>query len=379
MPWTTLTGRSLLCNRAWSVVHKFRCSGSLQSRYLAANAADDDKEQTAPWDNTWSEYEVGRRSKASPPKSRSISFEPAPKASIDRGVSINKRGQLKVISRVEAEKECHAALILSAASTHLTKDDFTRLVPEDDRMIEGGFEAAIPGRDPQSLERLPYWILLFKTPFLAASFQSRLRWYHQNAVENLPVNPLQAALTPHRGLTPPPGYIDPQSGEDIWKRLREYCLLQPAQDFCVTALLPEFPPSVKKAIQRHQIWTDSPGIRSWSVRIQVEDDHLGVDQISRFLKEDGKAQFRPWNVIHRPSPGICEHEEPIHGVSMAVSEEGGGGHEAEGVKNFIVKFRSEGEAMRFWRTWHRRPCPHLANDVSTPRHQAPLLRVEIIC
>ena len=221
--------------------------------------------------------------------------------------------------------------------------------------------------------------MLFQTPFHAASIQSRLRWYHQNAVKNLPASPLQAALKGYCGITPPPGYLDPENGEDVWKRLREYCLLQPEQDFSVTALLPGFPTSVTRSIQLHQKCNESYQYRSWNVRIRLDGDHWGSDQILKFIEEDGKARNRPWGIINPGSIYIPEHQQPIHLTSPVVAEESGSGDEWERVKNFSVKFDSEAEAMRFWRTWHRRPFPYPAEDVSTPDHYAPLLHVEITC
>ena len=233
----------------------------------------------------------------------------------------------------------------------------------------------IPGRDTKRLGRLPYWILLFKTPFLAAFYQSRLRWYHRNAVENLPVNPLKAALTPGRGLTPPLGYIDPETGEDIWKRLHEYCLLQPAQNFSVTALQPDFPPSIEQAIQGHRTRNDFGGAQSWTVLVRIDGGQLNKDQICKFLEEDGNARNRPWGTINHRSAGMTGYEQLNHVIPRAVCEGSTGWQETEKSHNFGIRFESESEAMRFWRTWHRRPIPHL--DACTSDYHALCLHVEL--
>jgi hypothetical protein len=77
-----------------------------------------------------------------PPPSGGISLQYTPKASISRGVTITKRGLLNVVDRLDAEKECTTALIISAVSTTLTKVDFTRLLPESDRVEGGGLEGS---------------------------------------------------------------------------------------------------------------------------------------------------------------------------------------------------------------------------------------------
>lgn len=238
-------------------------------------------------------------------------------------------------------------------------------------------KAVIPGRHPERLNRLPYWILLFKTPFRAASYQSRLRWYHQNAVDNLPMNPLQAAQIPGRGLTPPPGYIDPETGDDVWKRLREYALLQPAQRFSITALLPKFPPTIVRDIQRHERWTMASGIRSWTVRIWLDGDQLTKDRFCRFLQEDGEARNRAWGLASQWSTGVPEDDQSRHTPVQAVTETGTAWRGAETIQNLVVTFSNESEAVKFWRTWHRRPFPTTA-DGAGPGHGAPLLNVELM-
>lgn len=219
--------------------------------------------------------------------------------------------------------------------------------------------------------------MLFKTPYLAACYQSRLRWYHQNAADNLPVNPLEVALIPGRGLTPPPGYIDPESGEDVWERLREFSLLQPVQSFSVTALLPEFPPSVNQAINRYKTWSEFEGVRFWTTRIRVAGNRFQKDQISRFLKEDGKKRERRWEIMFGRSAKACRHDQSRRERPTAVTEESTDWHEAHKVQDFSIKFRSESEAKRFWRIWHRRPFPCRTENAAVPDPDAPTIHVEL--
>lgn len=228
-------------------------------------------------------------------------------------------------------------------------------------------EAVVPGRHWESFQRLPYWILLFRNPSRATSYQSRLREYHQHAQDNLPINPLEAALKPSRGLTPPPGYVDPDTGLDVWRLLREYCLLQPAQRFSVTAMLPEFPASVQRAIEHDERWNELCGGRGSSVFVRVRGGQCGKEDICRFFEEDGKARSRPWDVIYHQA------DESFHQDETALFTQ----DSEKQSESFGIKFHSEGEAMRFWRTWHRRPCPLLAEQTSSPDADAPCLHVEL--
>lgn len=247
----------------------------------------------------------------------------------------------------------------------------------NDSEADSFLKAIIPGRDARSLERLPYWILVFRSAPQAASYQSRLRKYHMNAVRNLPVNPMQAALIWHRRLTPYAGYIDPASGKDVWAQLHEYCLLQPSQSFNVVALVPPFPPSILLAIERDEVWNGCREARSWTVLIRLDGGNFDIDDMCKFLEDDGNARHRPWDIVHKDLAGIPRHERSTFLDSMAVSKESHGCDTPIESQIFSVKFSSEDEAMRFWRTWHRMPLPHPADDMSAPEHQAKLLHVEL--
>ncbi|KAF7508795.1 hypothetical protein GJ744_008672 [Endocarpon pusillum] len=336
------------------------------------------EEQTPLQDTSWLEEDSQHKDDVAQPPGATASPISPPEMSVGRGVEIDKRGQIRVVSRARAEKPCRTILIIPAASTSLTRADFIRLLPEKNRTDSGAMGSTIPGRHPMTLDRLPYWIVVFRTPFLAATYQSRLRWYHENAVKNLPTHPLQAALIWGRGLTPPPGYIDPESGEDVWKRMLEYSLLQPRQNFGVTALLPDFPPSIMQSIQRHARWAEYSQLRSWTVLVRIDGARLGQAAFARFLKEDGIARNRAWDIMSPYPPGTSWHDLPSHETPASISEEGSVPHGKMGLQIFGIKFRSEGEALRFWATWHRRPFLFLTEDASEPRHNAPLLHVETV-
>ena len=235
----------------------------------------------------------------------------------------------------------------------------TKPLFESGALTKLDLSAAIPGRKRTSFERLPFWVLLFKTPYSAACYQSRLRWYHQNAVKNLPMSPLQASLAPNRGLMPPPGYIDPESGEDVWKRLREYSVLHPQQPFRIRAMLPPFPESILEPIKYHESWIMQHGANGESVRVWVDGQVLQTKQVENFLEEDGKIRSRPWDMI-----GGCTSLKS--GTSFTEQDRAVG-----------LSFRSKREATRFWRTWHLKPVPSLIGPSSSDQGSAPLLHVEM--
>lgn len=154
MPCRVSTGHFLVRNKPWFIVGRSSKSKLVRSRRL--NTIDLE-EQTAPWDTSWLKCDLQHKGHAALPKSGDISLKSPRKAFLNHGVSIDNRGQLTVNSRTHAEKECRTALILSAASTHLTKADFTRLLPENDSLgehgFEGSFDPVLDVKSPKLIER----------------------------------------------------------------------------------------------------------------------------------------------------------------------------------------------------------------------------------
>jgi len=112
----------------------------LQRRHLSIS---DPFEETVPWDTSWLESDTQEQSHAVTPKTGDVALISTPDASADRGVSIDKRGQLKITSPLRAKIKCRTALILSATSTNLTKADITRVMPEIDRIRGSSIEGPV--------------------------------------------------------------------------------------------------------------------------------------------------------------------------------------------------------------------------------------------
>ena len=219
-----------------------------------------------------------------------------------------------------------------------------------------------------NFNRLPYWILLFNSPYNAASFQHRLHWYHANSTLNLPVNPYRAATTEKREVTPPEGYIDPLSGEDTWKRLHEFSVLLPTQQFNVTAMLEPFPDTIRTHLENYKLWRTQA---SWPLRIWVDEYNLGAGLVERFLFEDGKERGRGWKLlkgVERIEPMVYtafnSKGDPLDGEGNQISKEDAAFLYATDHKNWVIRFVTEQEALLFWRTWHRRPFPESPSQLS---------------
>lgn len=125
----------------------------------------------------------------------------------------------KAIDAFRAHGEQTTVLQLSNCSTALTEADFRRVSPRglhiETWSRDGEFYKIIPGRDPLSLARLPFYYLLFRTPESALAYQknasrlSKLTALHQSSDSNSAV-PL------------PKGFLE--EGEDITAVISSFVL-----------------------------------------------------------------------------------------------------------------------------------------------------------
>lgn len=116
----------------------------------------------------------------------------------------------KAIDAFRARGEQTAVLQLSNCSTALTESDFRRLIPRgkhiDTWSSAGEFYKIIPGRDPLSLARLPFYYLLFHDAAAALAYQ-------KNASRLSKLAALHAASSSTSAIAPPTGFLE--DGEDI--------------------------------------------------------------------------------------------------------------------------------------------------------------------
>jgi hypothetical protein len=116
----------------------------------------------------------------------------------------------KAIDAFQRSSEPITVLQLSHCSTELTEADFRRLVPKGLHIEawarEGEFYKIIPGRDPLSLERLPFYYLLFRSPASALAYQ-------KNASRLSKLSALHQPSSIQSAIPPPRGFLE--DGEDL--------------------------------------------------------------------------------------------------------------------------------------------------------------------
>jgi hypothetical protein len=150
------------------------------------------------------------------------------------------------------------------------------------------------------------------------------------------------------------------------------------QDFSVTALLPDLPPSVERTIGRHTKWTTYHGGRCYAVRVRSFGLNLDSKGLWRLLKQDGEARYRPWDIVLHASADETPGEQCDNWVPWGIFEEIATLRSPGTLQDFVIKFRSESEAMRFWRTWHKRPIPGAEGNAAGLDLQEFLFQVELI-
>ncbi|KAF9697325.1 hypothetical protein EKO04_005100 [Ascochyta lentis] len=125
----------------------------------------------------------------------------------------------KAIEVFRKNGEQTTILQLSNCSTALTEADFRRLIPKglhiESWSRDGHFYKIIPGRDPLSLERLPFYYLLFHTPASALAYQN-------NASRLSKLSALHAPNGIHSAIAPPAGFLE--NGEDIQAATNSFVL-----------------------------------------------------------------------------------------------------------------------------------------------------------
>jgi hypothetical protein len=116
----------------------------------------------------------------------------------------------KAIEAFQKSGEETTVLQLSNCSTALTEADFRRLIPRglhiESWTREGEFYKIIAGRDPLSLERLPFYYLLFRSPASALAYQ-------KNASRLSKLRALHQPSSIHSAIPSPRGFLE--DGEDI--------------------------------------------------------------------------------------------------------------------------------------------------------------------
>jgi hypothetical protein len=298
------------------------------------------------------------------------------------------------------------ALQLEHCSTELTEFDFRRLIIKGKHIdawnSDGAFYKVIPGRDPLSLERLPFYYLLFRSPEAAHAYQKNAGRLHKLAALHQPSNIFSA-------IPPPKGFLE--DGEDIDAITSSYVLKPTGHSFSLRTVMQPYHPALGALFKQGGYKpivpdTDNKRNRIHKVLMHIEGYEPSLSDLFKILRQDAwrKSMLLPLrnessSSIHRlrdvinlkthllpiatTNPRAYDHRE-LSGNSGNTKLEFDDPNIAHFMKSdsenpqdinqivmnrvynrWILEFDDEDEARRFAIAWHRRPLPNVGSNERT--------------
>ncbi|KAK5161558.1 hypothetical protein LTR04_004191 [Oleoguttula sp. CCFEE 6159] len=279
-------------------------------------------------------------------------------------------------------------LVLRNASKALTENDFRRVVPkgkhiEGWNLEQGDIEKIIPGRDPVTLDRMNYYYLIFVSPISASAYQT-----HVTKLHNLAQRHTSTSLT--SPIPPPPGRHD-DDDEDLHSLLQSYALIPPSQTIELRMLMKPLTPGVQSVVGLggYRLLADKTRKPNQEVLLSFEGLQPTAFEIRDAFNKDGRDRGLLWfgneasavTKVEAPKKPVNEEEEegsPEWGGDELVKVDQQRHNSNRLLANrWVIEFKSDAEAKRFVRSWHRRPFPsrlYTAGTSDTP----PTINAELL-
>lgn len=312
--------------------------------------------------------------------------------------TINEMGIIEVTDWKKINQKHKTALVLSPAPMSLSMRDFQRFVNTSMHIKGwrgGGLEEGISRRSfkhilyiscletnywrpvvipmrHRDLRRQEQWILIFPTPADAHKFQQRATKMRDLARRSMPTSPTS-------GIQPPPDFTSPDTKG---LTVRDYTLGPPWLASNLFAHAHPFPERVQSAIDVHRAIVSSSQ-KNWlvfPVRVWVDQQHqlaLEPEVLKYIVQQDTVNRGFRWDLAHSEDAitrmtGKLRHKLLDNDADLRADL----GPEPK--DSLRVLFKTESEARRFVRAWHRTPVPHyIALDVRRV-YNRPLIKAECL-
>lgn len=302
----------------------------------------------------------------------------------------------QAIESFRKKGEQTTVLQLSHCSTQLTEEDFRRLIPKGKHIEswhqKGDFYKIIPGRDPLSLERLPFYYILFKDAESALAYQKNASRLHKLSALHQPSSIFSA-------IPPPKGFLE--DGEDLNRAISSYNLLPTHHQLSLTTLMQPYNPALRALIERGGYQpivpeVNSEGKRLWKVLMHIEGYEPTPSDLMKIFRRDAYVHgmqptlhnesstsiHRLRDIINlkttnklvssvRPRAyGSFAYEDPgIQSLMSGADEDSSPKEVNQMVMNrvynrWVIDFSNEDDARRFALAWHRRVLPELTRERS---------------
>lgn len=303
----------------------------------------------------------------------------------------------QVVASFQRSGEQITALQLIHCSTELTESDFRHLIPKgkhiESWVRNGEFYKIIPGRDPLSLERLPFYYLLFKTPESALAYQKNVSRLHK-------LSALHGSSSIFSAIPPPKGFLE--DGEDLATAVSSYILVPTTHELRLHTVMQPYNPALRGIIEQGGYKPIVPDIgkngrRIYKVLVHIEGyepSQWDLWQIFMrhayehgiiwpFYPESAEAIHRLRQVVNlktrllpvssanprastqSPQLSRVEYDDPnINSLMVSPEDERNAKEINQMVMNrvynrWIVHFAEEDAARRFAIMWHRKVLPPL--------------------
>jgi hypothetical protein len=308
----------------------------------------------------------------------------------------------QVVDSFQSKSEQITVLQLTNCSTELAEADFQRLIPKGKHIEawrrDGDFYKIIPGRDPLSLERMPFYYILFKGAEAALAYQKNASRLHKLSALHQPANIFSA-------IPPPKGFLE--DGEDITAAIQSYNLLPTHHPLSLNVLMQPYNPALRALIERGGYQPIAPsisadGTRIWKVLLHIEGYEPTPSDLFKIMNRDAykqgmtlplrneshssihrlrdtinlKTSVKPISSASPRAYGTFEHNntavnettyaDPAIQSMLQGAEEDNANALNQLVMNrvynrWVLDFEDEDSARRWCLSWHRRVLPELSH------------------
>ncbi|PVI04877.1 hypothetical protein DM02DRAFT_517822 [Periconia macrospinosa] len=178
---------------------------------------------------------------------------PYPKLNLPNETPLIRRTELdasktdreRFVESFQNRTEQLTALQLVHSSMELTESDFRRIIPKGKHIeswaSEGEFVKVIPGRDPISLERLPFYYIVFRNPEAALAYQNNASRLHKLCQLHQPSSIFSA-------IPPPRGFLE--DGEDLGLVTSSYLLKPAGVPLNLNMIMKPYNPALRNLIEQ---------------------------------------------------------------------------------------------------------------------------------
>lgn len=300
-----------------------------------------------------------------------------------------------------------SVLVLLNASKNLTKEDFTRLIPQGQHMEgwaleEGDILKVVPGRNLATLEQENFYYLLFSSPLSAFVYQG-----HATRIARLAAEQTPDSL--HTALAPVPGYM--VNGMDVYAAIQAYTLTPSTQTLNLRQLRPPLSPLLASIVKNggYSAVLNRPDRMPYEVRLTLEGPQLPLTRIRYIIYESGRDRALGWSGGDEANIKITRYEPKRHAPSTGGIEEGAraessrteqaqlswdmsksrvapaGSDGSDSAQKrraahpvYILGFHTEHAAQSFVRYWHRKPMDWGNKKADLEDDLAPIANAELL-